>query len=91
MHPLIEQRRAVLGALMQRTAIARGEFALRVNAVMPEKAVRFQVVIKGPKAYHIVDLVTDKTRAFRFDYGSAVDIAIQLEAMAARKVPGGQP
>ena len=49
---------------------------------------RFQVKTVGPKAYHIVDRVTGKTRGFRFEYASAVDFAIQLEEKANR-LPGG--
>jgi len=88
MHPMIQQRRDVLGVLMIRTHAARGEFARLANLVMPGKKVRFQVKTVGPKAYHIVDLVTGKTRGFRFEYASAVDFAIQLEEQANR-LPGG--
>jgi hypothetical protein len=49
---------------------------------------RFQVKTVGPKAYHIVDLITGKTCGFRFEYASAVDFAIQLEEKANR-LPGG--
>jgi hypothetical protein len=84
----MQQRRDVLGALMVRSQMAREEFARRVNLVMPEKPVRFQVKTVGQKAYHIVDLVTDKTCGFRFEYASAVDYAKQLEDKANR-LPGG--
>jgi hypothetical protein len=84
----MQQRRDVLGALMVRSQMAREEFARRVNLVMPEKPVRFQVKTVGTKAYHIVDLVTDKTCGFRFEYASAVDYAKQLEDKANR-LPGG--
>jgi hypothetical protein len=85
---MIQQRRDVLGAMLIRSAAARGEFARLSNLVMPEKPVRFQVKTVGPKAYHIVDLVTDKTCGFRFEYASAVDYAKQLEDKANR-LPGG--
>jgi hypothetical protein len=84
---MIQQRRDILGALMIRTQMAREEFARRANLVMPEKPVRFQVQTVG-KAYHIVDLVTRKTKAFRWTYAAAVDTAIQFEAQAGR-LPGG--
>ena len=87
MHPLMQQRRDVLGALMVRSQMAREEFARLVNLVMPEKPVRFQVRTVG-KAYHIVDLITGKTKAFRWTYAAAVDMAKQFEAQAAR-LPGG--
>jgi len=84
---MIQQRRDVLGALMVRSQMAREEFARRVNLVMPEKPVRFQVKNVG-KAYHIIDLVTNKTKAFRWTYAAAVDMAKQFEAQASR-LPGG--
>ncbi|WP_223519671.1 hypothetical protein [Pseudomonas sp. GL-B-19] len=87
MHPMIQQRRDVLGVLMIRSAAARGEFTRLVNLVMPGKSVRFQVRTVR-KAYHIVDLVTGKTKAFRWTYAAAVDMAKQFEAQAAR-LPGG--
>jgi len=40
------------------------------------------------KAFHIVDLVTNKTKAFRWTYQAAVDMAIQFENQATR-LPGG--
>jgi hypothetical protein len=84
---MIQQRRDVLGVLMIRTQAARGEFARLAGMAMPEKQVRFQVKTVG-KAYHIVDLVTGKTKAFRWTYQAAVDIAIQFENQANR-LPGG--
>jgi IS4 transposase len=90
MHPLIQQRRDVLGALMVRSQMAREEFARLVNLVMPEKPVRYQVKNVGPKAYHIIDLVTGKTCGFRFEHASAVDYAIQLEEKANRLSGGAQ-
>jgi hypothetical protein len=88
MHPMIQQRRDVLGAMLIRSAAARGEFARLANVTLPSKTVRFQVKTVGPKAYHIIDLVTGKTCGFRFEYAPAVDYAIQLEEKANR-LPGG--
>ena len=90
MHPLLQQRRDVLGVLLIRTKAAREDFARLANLPKPEKAVRFQVKNVGPKAYHIVDLVTGKTRGFRFDHAAAVDCAIQLEEEANRLPEGAQ-
>jgi Pyruvate/2-oxoacid:ferredoxin oxidoreductase gamma subunit len=87
MHPLIQQRRDVIGALMIRTRAARGEFARLVGLPLPEKKVRFQVKTVG-KAYHVIDLVTDKVKAFRWTYKAAIDMAIQFEKQASR-LPGG--
>jgi len=81
MHPMMQQRRDVLDALMVRSQMAREEFARLVNLVMPEKPVRFQVRTVG-NAYHIVDLVTGKTKAFRWTHAAALDMAKQFEAQA---------
>ncbi len=51
------------------------------------QSVRFQVKNVG-NAYHVVDLVTNKTKAFRWTYAAAVDFAMQLEEKAKRE-PGG--
>ena len=90
MHPLLQQRRDVLGVLLIRTQAAREDFARLSNLPKPEKAVRFQVKAVGPKAYHIIDLVTGKTCGFRFEHASAVDYAIQLEEKAKRQPEGAQ-
>lgn len=87
MHPLMQQRREVLSVLMIRTHAAREEFARLVGLVMPAKPVRFQVQTVG-KAYHIVDLVTGKTKAFRFNYQVAVNMAIAFEKQANRLAEG---
>lgn len=61
MHPLIQQRREVLGALMIRSHAARGKFARLAGLAAPDKKVRFQVKTVG-NAFHIVDLVTGRPR-----------------------------
>ncbi|MNP82591.1 hypothetical protein D3C76_1812790 [compost metagenome] len=45
---------------------------------MPDKHVRFQVKTMG-KAYHVVDLATGKTMAFRWAYKAALEFALKLE------------
>jgi hypothetical protein len=90
MHPLIQQKRDVLSVLLIRTQAAREDFARLANLPKPEKAVRFQVKTVGPKAYHIVDLVTGKTLGFRFEHAAAVDCAIQFEEKANRLAGGAQ-
>ncbi|WP_223483666.1 hypothetical protein [Pseudomonas sp. A-RE-19] len=52
--------------------------------------IRFQVNTVGPKAYHIVDQSTGKTRGFRFNYQEAVNLAVQLEEKANRSTTGAQ-
>lgn len=83
MHPLIKQRRVVLSALLIRTYQARETFARLANLVMPEKKVRFQVKTVG-KAYHVIELATGKTKAFRWTYKAALDMAMQFEEKANR-------
>lgn len=87
MHPLMQQRREVLNALFVRTHAARGEFARLAGLAAPDKKVRFQVKTVG-NAYHIVDLVTGKTKAFRFNYQVAVNMAIAFEKQANRLAEG---
>jgi hypothetical protein len=89
MHPLIQQRRDVLSVLMIRTHAAREEFARLANLVMPEKKVRFQVKTVG-KAYHVVDLSTGKTKAFRWTHKAALEMAMQFEEAANRPAGGAQ-
>ncbi|WP_277757997.1 hypothetical protein [Pseudomonas sp. A34-9] len=85
--PPMQQRREVLNALFVRSHAARGEFARLAGLAAPDKKVRFQVKSVG-NAYHIVDLVTGKTKAFRFNYQVAVNIAIAFEKQANRLAEG---
>ena len=89
MQPMIQQRREVLDALLIRTHAARGEFARLAGLAAPDKKVRFQVKTVG-KAFHIVDLATGKTKAFRWTYKAALDMAIQFEEKANRPAGGEQ-
>ncbi|MCR8931109.1 MULTISPECIES: hypothetical protein [Pseudomonas] len=83
MHPLMQQRVDVLRVLMIRTQAARETFARLAGLVMPEKQLRFQVRTVG-KAFHVVNLSTGKTAAFRWTYKAALDMAIQFETKANR-------
>ncbi|AZZ76651.1 hypothetical protein CCX46_16335 [Pseudomonas sp. RU47] len=83
MHQLIQQRVDVLRVLMIRTQEARETFAKLAALVIPETKVRFQVR-KAGKAFHIVDLSTGQTKAFRWTYKAALDMAIQFEEKANR-------
>lgn len=85
--PLMQQRRELLNALFVRSHAARGEFARLAGLAAPDKKVRFQVKTVG-NAYHIVDLVTGKTKAFRFNYQVAVNMAIAFEKQANRVAEG---
>jgi hypothetical protein len=48
----------------------------------PVQKIRYQVVVKGESAYHIVELATNKVRGFRFSYKEAINYAQKLEARA---------
>lgn len=82
MHPAIQQRIEGLEALRMRTAAATAEFYLKAGRQPPAQTIRYQVMNKGPKAYHIIERATGKTRGFRFTYKEAVNFAQQLEARA---------
>ncbi|WP_223431560.1 hypothetical protein [Pseudomonas sp. GL-B-26] len=87
MQSILQQRFAGLQALHLRSFIATSEFYSMIGQEPPAQKVRFQVRAIG-KAYHIVDLVTGKTKAFRWTHASAVDTANQFETQVAR-LPGG--
>ena len=87
MHPSFQERIDELGVLLQKTHAARIEFFSRVDQVMQPKKVRYQVKAVG-EAYHVVDLSSGKTKAFRWTYKAAMDIAMQFEDKANR-LPGG--
>ena len=89
MQSLMQQRRDGLQALRLRAVIATSEFYSLIGKEPPVQKVRFQVRSVG-KAYHVVDLVTGKTKAFRWTYAAAVDMAIQYEAQADRLAGGAQ-
>lgn len=84
MHPAMQQRVEGLNALRARATLATADFYAMIGKEPPAMSVRYQVVTKGECAYHIVELVTGKTRGFRFSYKAAVDYAQQLEAKADR-------
>jgi hypothetical protein len=87
MHPSLQQRVDGVAALRARASIATAAFYALIGKEPPVQKVRFQVKTAG-KAYHVVDLVTGKTKAFRWTYAAAVEFAIQLEEKANR-LPGG--
>jgi hypothetical protein len=83
MHPSFQERIDELGVLLQKTNAARIDFFTRVDVIMPPKKVRFQVKAVG-EAYHVIDLSTDKTKAFRWTYKAALEMAMQFEEKANR-------
>jgi hypothetical protein len=89
MQTLMQQRFAGLQALRLRSVIATSEFYSMIGKEAPVQNVRFQVKNVG-NAYHVVDLVTDKTKAFRWTYAAAVDFAMQLEEKAKRQPEGAK-
>lgn len=78
----MQERVDGLQALRLRNVIATAEFYSRIGKEPPVQKIRYQVVPKGEKAYHIVELATDKVRGFRFTYKEAVNFAQQLESRA---------
>lgn len=82
MHPQIQQRLDGLNAMLARSQVTRAEAYAMIGKEQPVQHVRFQVVVKGTDAYHIVDRLTDKVRGFRFDHTRAVEYAQLLEDRA---------
>jgi hypothetical protein len=82
MHPSIQQRVDGVAALHARSTIATAAFYALIGKEPPVQKIRYQVVAKGERAYHIVELSTDKVRGFRFSYKEAVNFAQSLEARA---------
>ena len=82
MHPSIQQRVDGVAALHARSTIATAAFYALIGKEPPMQKIRYQVVAKGERAYHIVELSTDKVRGFRFSYKEAVNFAQSLEARA---------
>jgi len=87
----MQERVDGLQALRLRNVIATAEFYLRIGKEPPVQKIRYQVVPKGEKAYHIVELATDKVRGFRFSYKEAVNYAQELESRASgvKRMPTG--
>ena len=82
MHPSIQQRVDGVAALHARSTIATAAFYALIGKEPPVQKIRYQVVAKGERAYHIVELATDKVKGFRFSYKEAVNFAQTLEARA---------
>lgn len=82
MHPSIQQRVDGVKALHVRSSIATAAFYALIGKDAPVQAIRYQVTVKGPKAYHIVELATGKVKGFRFSWKEAVNFAQLLEAKA---------
>lgn len=91
MHPSMQERVDGLQALRLRNVIATAEFYSLIGKEPPVQKIRYQVVPKGEKAYHIVELATDKVRGFRFSYKEAVNYAQELESRASgvKRMPTG--
>jgi hypothetical protein len=78
----MQQRVEGLEALRTRASAATTEFYAMIGKIPPAQPVRYQVVTKGPKAYHIIERASGKTCGFRFSWKEAVNFAQQLEARA---------
>ncbi|MCY1456116.1 hypothetical protein D9M71_733140 [compost metagenome] len=79
MHPALQQRAAGLNDLQTGAHVATGEFHIPIGKEQSVQPIRYQVVSKGEKAYHIIERSTGKTRGFRFSYKAAINAAQQLE------------
>lgn len=80
MHPRIQERNEGLQALRARLSTATHQMYALIGQEAPVQRIRYQVVTKGEKAYHIVELATGRVRGFRFAYMAAVNFALELEA-----------
>lgn len=87
MHPRIQERNEGLQALRARMNIATEQMYVLIGQEAPVQKIRYQVVTKGEKAYHIVELATGRVRGFRFAYKAAVNFAQELEARANTNAP----
>lgn len=83
MHPSMQDRVDGLQALRLRNVIATAEFYSLIGKEPPVQKIRYQVVPKGERAFHIVELSTGQVRGFRFSYKEAVNYAQALEARTA--------
>lgn len=61
----------------------------QIGQEAPVQKIRYQVVRKGEKAYHIVELTIGRVWGFCFSYRAAVNFARELEARADAKSPLG--
>lgn len=75
MHPRIQERNEGRQALRARMNVATQQMYALIGQEAPVQKIRYQVVTKGAKAYHIVELATDRVRAFRFTYKAAANFA----------------
>ncbi|NBA95540.1 hypothetical protein [Pseudomonas sp. R5(2019)] len=82
MHPRIQERAEGLQALRARAALATIDFYAAIGQEAPVQPIRYQVVTKGARAFHIIELATGKTRGFRFKWTDAVNFAQLLESRA---------
>lgn len=78
MHHSIQQHAKGLAALRTRALIATAEFYELIGYPAPEPKLLFQAVAKG-KAWHIVEINTGKTTAFRFSYKTAMLLLQTME------------
>jgi small-conductance mechanosensitive channel len=85
MHPRIQERNEGLQALRARLNTATHQMYALIRQEAPVQKIRYQVVTKGEKAYHIVELATRRVWGFRFTYKAAVNFAQELEARADAK------
>lgn len=90
MHPAMQARIDGNIALHIRATAATAEFYAMIGKDAPASKVRFQVITKGPSAYHVIERSTGKVKGFRFSWKAAINLAQELEAQAdgAKNVEG---
>ena len=86
MHLSFKERSDEHGGLLQKTKAAQLVLCGRPDRQEPSKPVRFQVNGKSTGMYQIKDLTTGKTHAFHDDYKAALELAMQFEAKANRRI-----
>lgn len=82
MHPTMQARVDGNIALHIRATAATATFYAMIGKEPPASKIRFQVVTKGPSAYHVVERATGKVKGFRFTWKAAINLAQVLEAQA---------
>ena len=82
MHPSLQQRVDGVAAMRARASIATAAFYAMIGKEQPVQEIRFQVIAKGPHAYHIVERSTGKVKGFRWTWKEAINLAQVLEARA---------
>ncbi|MGI4841068.1 MAG: hypothetical protein ACRYF9_26055 [Janthinobacterium lividum] len=85
MHALMHQRVTVLEAMRARMNIDTVDLFTSIGKRSPVQKIRYQIVGKGPGAYHIKELATGKTVGLRNTWKAASNFAQEMESRADAK------